>query len=136
MLTAQELNITEAEHVALQAVAAGLAAGLYVHLSNPAEQVTRPKMFNMNIACERESCGTAGCIGGWVGLEMGKSSHDASYYVSSLDEESPLDPLYYPPEDCCVWSDITPAIAAEAIYQFLDGKPVDYPKLLANSPAA
>lgn len=130
MLTAQELNITEAEHIALQAVAAGLASGFYRHFVSEDKYKPQGKCFNMDVSFDDNSCGTVACIGGWVGLEMGKSPYSAHNYVMLIEEDHSLYDLYFPTK-IKIWDEITPAIAAEAIYQFLDGKPVDYAALLA-----
>lgn len=136
MRTAAELNITEAEWLALQTVAAGLAAGLYVHTPKFEDMKPGLKQFDMGLCfIENETCGSVGCIGGWVAREMGYPSNEASQYVDSFWQEGILHELYFPAQ-LQSYNVVTPAIAAEAIYQFLDGKPVDYPGLLANSPAA
>ena len=128
MKTAKQLNITEAEHLALQGVAAGLASGAYVHRKNYSDLIPSTMSFDMEATCQSDDCGTVACIGGWVAREMGKTVKEADEYVMAI-ESGPLLPLYYPDHVLC-WSNITPAIAAAAIYEFLDGNEVDYPALI------
>jgi hypothetical protein len=131
--TASELGITEAEWAALQVVAAGLAAGEYVH-NTGANRRTGRKMFNMNIPCDalNYKCGTVACIGGWAALQMGMSPGAATAYVTTIDTDSPIESLYFP-KSTAEWDNVTPAIAAKAIYQFLDGEKIDYAALLRDA---
>jgi hypothetical protein len=71
------------------------------------------------------NCGSIGCIGGYVGLEIGMTPPAAKLYVLDKFREDPLFPLYFP-EDVDNWSAITPDIAARVITTFLDSGEVNY----------
>lgn len=129
MKTFQELDISEAEHVALQKVRDGLASGEYVHVYGGGYEGGNVKGFDMLTTCSDYGCNTVGCIGGWVGREMGLSVSDSADYVNDIDDAEdngdtpPLFPLYYP--QSITYSEVTPKIAANAIDSFLNtGVPV------------
>jgi len=92
MKTAAELKITDAEWLALQSVAAGLASGSCTEENG--------KIFDMHVTCSPHACGTVACIGGWVGIEMGMTVGGADTYVRNCAES--IYPLYYP--DDVGWS--------------------------------
>lgn len=73
---------------------------------------------------DRAWCGTAACIGGWMGLKMYAKDpfhpnraelEAASLYVSGSGEATPLFPLFYNDMSTKRW----PSQAADAIEKFL-----------------
>jgi hypothetical protein len=125
MKTAIELSISEAEHLALQAVAIGMANGEYIE-HHPGI-VTDKKLFNMMVPCIESICGTIACIGGWAAIEMGMNLNDAGFYVCEIEE--PLHDLYYPITD---WDKITPSVVAEVIYNFLETGIIDFESVVES----
>ena len=120
-LTHEELDISCEEKCALVRVMEGLESGLYVHSKDDSEGTPEGKRaFNLGVSCDDSYvCGTVGCIGGWVGFELKKSTRDSHGYVFA-NEHSSLGPLYFPTVlETWEYEKITPAQAACAIRNFL-----------------
>lgn len=128
MKTHQELGITFAEYGALLGTRAMLVEEV---LRFTPEKVTVPNIhaFNMGIACIGHSCGSVSCIGGTMGLIMGKGRDGADAYTYEHGYHT-LGPLFFPGRDRSTvgydvdYNVITPAQAVAAIDNFLNtGKP-------------
>lgn len=135
--TFRELKISEREFTALQNVRNKLASGQFVHVpDNDAvyeaggwRNWLRPgrKVFNMGQCFitgskgePRKSCGQVGCIGGWMGIEMGMDEYDAAAYVERAESrEHPFHHLFYPFE--YKMGELNDKMAVGAIDAFLDG---------------
>ena len=112
-LTAKQLGITSEERKALIKVRDGLADGKFVHRKHPLpDKPTDKPIFNMNAWRENWKCGTAGCIGGWMEVEL-------AYEEGNWNYSKALDPLFQP-FDLAYWSTLTPARAVRAIDNFLE----------------
>ena len=123
MLSATDLGISQAEYEALQVVRDGLASGRFVHTSE-APIGDDVEQFDMHATCERNDCGTVACIGGWVGLAMGKGRYESDRYVWAA-EGGPLNNLYFP-ANVASWDYITPDVAARTITTFLDSGEINF----------
>lgn len=128
LLTAKQLEITDAEREALLRVRMKLEKGVYRHCityrqvgDNRAERTDKP-LFNMAVALERHECGQVGCIGGWMAVEMGLE--DAEGYVGGQDGDGTcsagLYKLFFPP-DTKEWSALSVKQAMRAIDNYLSG---------------
>lgn len=118
-LSAKDLEISRKEYRALTRVKEGLESGRYVHVGNHESNVPKGKRaFDLSIACERGSCGTVGCIGGWLAREMRYSIQDAEDYVTSTEVDSKIRHLFFPPRRID-YEGVTPIQAAQAIENFL-----------------
>lgn len=129
-LTADELGISCEEYCALHKVKRGLESGEYVHVSPEImdrESIPEGKRgFNLSTTCKGYSCGTVGCIGGWVAQEMGLSIFESGNYVERQQYGSVkgMKELYYPKMYVGYYGGVTPRQAAQAIGNFLStGKP-------------
>lgn len=123
----QELNITDEEYVALNDVRIGLCNGTYAHHNSMRAKLAKMGVtpavsgFNMGQWLDKKaSCGTIGCIGGWMGVALNRPYRNA--------HSKSLNPLFYPYErgDGGAWEDITPKEASMACANFLKGN-VFYP---------
>lgn len=122
-LSAKKLGITQKELNALKRVRDGLREGRYRHVKNcdlrDAKSDGRP-IFNMEGSAWNASCGTVGCIGGWMAMSMGMSTLAASDYVHDTSPAA-LHPLFFPHGvDLFHWDRITPKRAARAIDNFIE----------------
>lgn len=140
MKTAEQLGISAEEHAALITVRGGLKEGRYIHVrvAEELESEGKPapeRIFNLATTFFGEDCGVlpgcgqVGCIGGWVGYELGYKS--PGHYVSAYEpfelnvgkSNSPLSQLYYPYIDGDLLEtleDVTELQAAQAIENFLN----------------
>jgi hypothetical protein len=139
-LTANQLNITEEERVALLKVKRYLKKlptpedvdSRYKHtLSEVVNEA--PALFNMNRAIDRYDCGTACCIGGWVSIAMQgiplrskvaipvNVANKATKYVGKAQWLArPIDQLFYPESgDLLTYDSIIPTRVVEEIETFL-----------------
>lgn len=139
-LSASELGITEDERAALIRVKKflgklempkNLFSRMGHSLSEASEEATA--RFNMNQAVNVYDCGTAGCIGGWMKLNLlgiplkmkvripenlaRKSQQYISSFLDTLSKH-PLRRLFYPIK-IYNYDTITPARAAKEITKFL-----------------
>lgn len=137
MKTAEELGITQDEFDGLQAVEAGLRSGKYVHVENLYHHhtVETKPIFNMAAMFDTHDCGQAGCIGGWLALQMGLNAREACDYVARNSfEYKSLEPLFYPSSTTRVdYEAITPLAAANAIRDFLNTGIVDWDVAIAEA---
>jgi hypothetical protein len=125
-MKATELGITRKELNALKKVRDGLREGLYRHLS--AEDVYEKKdngkpVFNMSNWATSQTCGTVGCIGGWMEAQL-----KAPRY--SWDWPETLHPLFHPLVEGNEWERITPKKAARAIDNFIETGDPQWAKVL------
>ena len=109
---------------ALRRVRDGMLAGKYVHIrpeypvkqmvtilvDRPKEQIASKRLFNMCWWVADTDCGTCGCIGGWVEVELGR--------VLTEEEDRTAYALFY----SNISMDVTTRSAALAINKFLNGK--------------
>ncbi len=70
-------------------------------------------VFNITSWKIRYSCGSVGCIGGYMALVSA-----GAFDYMGIDTKHPLHSLFYPP-DSLNWSTITPAHAVKAIDNWL-----------------
>lgn len=77
-----------------------------------------------------QECGSVGCIGGMMGMLMGKSTFDSTSYVNA-SRRMPIGNLFFPPENEN-WDKATPAKAVEAIDNWLDTGLAQWSKLLRD----
>lgn len=131
MKTPRELGITIKERNGLVKVRDGLANGEYRHVKfdslGTAKDNGQP-LFHMNHwRATHYDCGTVGCIGGWL----------ETITKTNIEEgESDFKDLFYP-YDLGNWDKITPAKAAKAIDNFLNGKqPWDFMRPKSERKAA
>lgn len=123
-------RVTFAELGALYGVLGMIDAGEFVPRNNDVP-VPGQHVFDMGCAMTPNGhCGTIGCIGGHMGVIMGKSFGEATTYVGGQlfgpsGQHSPaLHPLFFPSLSFEKWDKITPRKAGKAIRNFLkDGKP-------------
>lgn len=110
MKTAAELGITERELEALIKTRCLLTGDL-----------PDGNVFNMGTTVVKKECGTAACIGGWMGIAMGLSSagHIDDYICEDRSES--LRALFFP-RDILVglWSSISQETAIDVIDYFLE----------------
>ena len=141
----EKLGITFAELGALYGTRALLAAGVLtgtdecmIHDDSDTELQYNEiengvHRFNMNVAAKGQGCASISCIGGTMGLIMGKTVGEAHHYVGSFDRRGnsytdpkvhsrPLHALFFPEIDADDWARIKPDQAIEAIDNFLSGK--------------
>jgi hypothetical protein len=114
----EDLNITFREWAAMFGVALALHDGL-IAMHRNGRGPEGGHFFNMNGTCiPNGHCGSIGCIGGYVGMTMGKSTYEASDYVFDNENGGPFDELYFPKfvDD---YGTVTPRQAAAAICNFL-----------------
>ncbi len=128
MKTAEELEMTFIELGALLGTRELLRSGVLKHLSADM-RTTSARMFNMNCAASgNDTCGTVSCIGGTMGMLMGKGMEGAQLYVLNVRNPKLLE-LFYPPsrlfgQKLKSYRDITPEQAIVAIDNFLNtGRP-------------
>ena len=160
MKTAAELGLPQEEYDALIFVRDQLRSGAYCYapldhndikewyatpkderkyLSNPEfPRAARLSIFNMGTIFEKADCNSIGCIGGWMGKKLGKSTKPGTAYTPPLSigaseverwaaHHPVLEHLFYPhaiPEDD--WQNITPAAAADAIDNVLNTGNADW----------
>lgn len=101
-----------------------LASGKIAHLPgfsifNGSKCPASGEYFSMRVWCVRNECGTVGCIGGWLTVEL----HAMGAWPAARDtvEENPprlLERLFYEKEQY----DPTPAECVDAIDRYLAGK--------------
>lgn len=103
MLTASELQISDDEYRALQIVREKLLAGKFQHVKEFGSGVApdyKGKAFNMGCPMDangtRRGCGQVGCIGGWMGIEMGMTVQESDSYVRRRETHPTLGDLFYP----------------------------------------
>jgi hypothetical protein len=98
--TAKELNVSEQEHAALIDVLGRLERGELKHCTENFFEESYGNYFNMNYTylCKQSSCGTMGCIGGWVGVLLGVEPTDYVYAHEGEEgyEDTSLADLYFP----------------------------------------
>jgi len=143
MKTAAELGITEQEYDLLPVIRDKLLDGSLVH-SSKAKDSNKYDVFNMSITSKRYSCGTVGCIGGWLWILMNaesieKDEKDGHFHLT--DEQMGLvddyvesnggnmKELFYPP-GVFSYKAITPAQAAKAIDNYLETGDPDWESML------
>lgn len=117
--TAKQLGISSKERAALVKVRDGLRSGKFVHVKDVigSTKAESKPVFNMDITMNNAyACGQAGCIGGWMAMQLGKRPGKASDYVY---DNRPMSDLFFPP-DIVDFATITPARAAKAIDSFLN----------------
>jgi hypothetical protein len=131
ILSAKALGVTQAELDAAIEIRGLLAANQFIH--DPEQDGEHANGFNMNCALEEGSCGTVGCIGGWMWAAMHRDrktvSLSAHNYVKS-DKSHSLHPLFYPDSDeydLPDYSIIPPAFALAALDNFLTTGDPDWP---------
>lgn len=125
--SAEQLNIKAAVRDALLVIMTRLKVG----------DITK-KMFDMgsvmDTRCQLNNggeCGTVGCIGGYVGLEMFDGDRTKAYeYVTGLSHRNVLYKLYYPGSDAAYKSG--PEVAARVIERFLQTNVIDWEKELGQ----
>lgn len=118
MKTCRELGISKKEKDALIKVRDGLESGEYQHINGAIPGRLSKRGFNMATLClfQQRSCGSIGCIGGWVGRELGLQ------HASDFAIKGKMRALCYPTikGNQEFWDDITPALAAKAITNTLN----------------
>lgn len=126
MKTAQELGITEQEYEALKVVRDALDEGI---IKDADVEEKESFIFDMSICGARTSCGTAGCIGGWMYVVMNNDGkipntisgrgrlHGMENYVNIKRSEE-LQDLFFPPVHL-QYEDISSSYAVIAIDNFL-----------------
>lgn len=92
----EKLGITFQELGALLGTRALIVSGALVHDGTKRCDPGVHKI-NMNCACDVYECGSVHCIGGTMGLLMGKDQWETDTYVRKSRYESPLGDLFYPP---------------------------------------
>lgn len=125
--SAEELEISQAEYDAIIRVKDGLQAGNYIHVGEDfaygdATGLDKgQKVFNMTIGFDSvgRSCGQVGCIGGWMGIELGLSPKDADSYVGEHDDHPTLGHLFYPEVPSPAWKVLDDKAAGFAIESWL-----------------
>lgn len=148
MKTPEELGLTQRTYDALIAVRDKLADGRFRHLTESETTEVRKDdnfdgVFNMNTVYDKAKCGTVGCIGGWMAIQLGGREFVdplMTFDLPSLEARSssaaarakelwvpqgtyalnPLRSLFYPGVDSDLWDAITPAQAVEAIDYYLE----------------
>lgn len=87
----------------------------------------------MRITCKtNDECGSVGCIGGTMGLIMGKNAEDSHYYVQNA--RGNLRNLFFPPRSSAEYEAITAKQMLQAINNFLDTGNADWKAVLASPP--
>lgn len=127
-MTAEALDIKEKEYNALVSVLGRLERGEIGHknfdMACPMRSLwTTTTDFDGGVlfTSRTEECGTAGCIGGYVAVEMGVAP---ARYVYESDKRSGLGRLYFPRDEGagrlvdCIHS-IAPEEGAHALRNFL-----------------
>lgn len=127
MMTARKLGLTKKELEALLAVRDGLASGAYKHVRNFSDTKSKKPMFNMTQACVSDSCGTIGCIGGWMARQMGLNEIEAHDYV--YETPGKTYDLFFPKGLNGDWDKITPKQAVKAIDNFLETGDPKWPQV-------
>jgi hypothetical protein len=145
-LTATKLGIKEAELEALVEVQRGLASGELIEVAPDVARRASGNISDDGLYVLREikektgkrsfcmlmtmNCGTVGCIGGWLGIQLGMDKDEASGFVMGTSRLSPFYELFYPHEidqntpQISRWKKITPKMAVMAIENFrILGKP-------------
>lgn len=118
----KELGITDQEYCALNEVREGLCQGRYHHALSR-EKATHACSFNMHQSMSTTHCGTIGCIGGWMGMVMGKDVPGSNQYVrENRNQSARLRRLFYPSMPDPLWWHLTPERSAQACANFLHGK--------------
>ncbi len=117
ILSHTELNITFAELGALLGTRAMLKHKVLVH--EPERFPDDDKhIFNMDVSCRTEDCGSVACIGGTMAMIMGRDDWNARQYVSHAN--GALRRLFFPMEGVLNnFSKITPKQSIQAIDNFL-----------------
>lgn len=137
-LSASTLGITEDERSALIRVKKFLGkiknprdVNSVFHHRIPETEKNAPAKFNMNQGVAVYDCGTAGCIGGWMKLNLlgiplrakvripvGIARAAQSYIEDAMYEDDNLKRLFYP-RNILNYDGISPARAAKEIAKFL-----------------
>lgn len=126
----QKLGITFAEFGALLGTREMLKLDLITNADCPLP-LEQAHVLNMNTTVSVYDCGSIGCLGGHMALIMGLSAGQADAYVTNgrcrkhggAVASPALHDLFYP-SDIYDWEGITPAMAIDAIDNFLkDGNP-------------
>ena len=137
MKTASDLGMTESEYSSLLKVRDMLANGLIAHAESNDQA---GNTFDMDVSCDRHSCGTLMCIGGWVKvLDMNLPTDSNGVFIISEEQEleignyvssqtGPLESLYFPSDGVVHWSRIGPVEAAKAIDNVLQHGDPDWPE--------
>ena len=126
----EKLGISFAEYGALLGTRAMLAnkalTYVYVRENDMGEYDYEEKLdenrhkFTMGCILESKGCGTVGCIGGHMGLILGKA-HIDDY---TADTDNVLNALFYPPHRYN-YDKITADYAVKAIDRFMQGHVTD-----------
>lgn len=121
MKTASELGLSEAELVALVRVQERLARGEIPMHQN---EHTKGNAFDMYEDYRENSCGSVGCIAGWMawdlaGGEQAKADEVLSRTRKLFTRDGMLQQLFFPTKAQKDWGKITPGEAVEAIGNFL-----------------
>jgi hypothetical protein len=98
ILSAAALRITSDELAALLRLQAEIKAGLIVH--NPTEKKDCRAGINMNAILNEASCGTTGCIGGWmyhfIFEATGHTPATTAFRYVQEHHSKPLKALFFP----------------------------------------
>jgi hypothetical protein len=123
----------------LSAAELGVTPDDYAALLETREILSRPLPdglgFDMTMFLNSEHpCGTACCIGGYMRLTTVKDGveraarGEVQYFSqigADIDDHEPFERLFYPDVDNRPWREMTPAIAVQAIDNFLSGNTKD-----------
>ncbi len=128
--TPEELDMTQAEMPALIAVMHQMESGEMVWQPNSlsifdSEVPVAAKSFNMNAAGVKDygSNNMIGCIGFWMGIEMGMDYYDAREYLFKQEQDTTkLRQLLWGNID----SNLKPDMVAKTIRNFLETGVVDW----------
>lgn len=140
MKTAEELNITPEEHMALHLVLGMLETDALVYV--PFEDRYRVRVtngFNMGTAgpfLDNQECGTVACIGGWVArlINQEANSYIDQYSWSNRDNNFGMYDLYWNERAVENSKGTTVAQAAKALRSFLETGHANWRTALAESP--
>lgn len=115
MLTFSELGIEQWEYESLLKVLDGLKMGTIKE-----DNFNMEEIIDANARWSgKVTCGTAACIGGWVGIFADKTPGEIVRYVAEYREKDrPFSDLFYPPQ-ILDWDKITTEDAVAAITNFL-----------------
>ena len=144
--TASDLGLQPKTYDALIAVRDKLADGRFRHISEEEWDTIRKDrtfdgVFNMGMDLKDYKCGTVGCIGGWMGIELGiptdyQKAYDNDTQVRShlpdlmndrhnpfssefyTTRDNPLHLLFFPEVEVN-WDRLTPRDAVQAINNYL-----------------
>ena len=132
----EKLGITAQELIALKGVRDGLKYGLFEHRDAADPEHPTSRIFNMGVWQNKVSeahdedgrtwsCGTVGCIGGWMGMLFTPLLFKNQKLAKTLEYEwqysPPLKALFYPDIQGNLWTFITNEDAVKAINKFLKG---------------